>query len=76
MPQEEIEFEKTPLHEAAEGGHVAAVEKLLAAGADTEAKDEVCGRGGGPGREQGKSEEHRAQFPVPSRICVAFFSQG
>ena len=51
MPQEEIEFEKTPLHEAAEGGHVAAVEKLLAAGADKEAKDEVCGRGGGPGRE-------------------------
>jgi len=38
-PQEE----KTPLHRAAEFGHAAVVEKLLAAGADKEAKDAVRG---------------------------------
>jgi len=34
---------KTPLHRAAEEGHAAVVEKLLAAGANREAKDEVRG---------------------------------
>ena len=38
-PQEK----KTPLHRAAEFGHAAVVEKLLAAGADKEAKDAVRG---------------------------------
>ena len=41
MPQEEVE--KTPLNPAAEGGHVAVEEKLLAAGAAREATDEVRG---------------------------------
>ena len=31
----------TPLHEAAEGGHAAVVEQLLAAGAATDAKNAV-----------------------------------
>ena len=36
----------TPLHWAAEKGHAAVVEKLLAAQADKEAKDMVRGQGG------------------------------
>ena len=37
---------RTPLHNAASGGHAAAVEKLWEAGADLEAKDKVWRRGG------------------------------
>ena len=37
------QFGKTPLHHAAEGGHSAAAEQLLAAGADADAEDEVGG---------------------------------
>ena len=43
MPQEQVESEKTPLNAAAEGGHVAVVEKPLVAGADKDANDEVGG---------------------------------
>ena len=43
MPQEQVESEKTPLNAAAEGGHVAEVEKPMAAGADQDATDEVRG---------------------------------
>jgi hypothetical protein len=37
-----IQNNKTPLHYAAQGGHVQATELLLAAGADYNAKDKVC----------------------------------
>ena len=37
----------TPLHQAAEKGHAAVVEQLLAAGAAKNAKDEVRGVGSG-----------------------------
>ena len=75
VPQEETEFEKTPLHEAAEGGHLAVVEKLLAAGADKEAEDEVCGGGGvrGAGREKSRSS---TQLSVPSWLRIAFSFPG
>ena len=38
---------KTPLHEAAQGGHTVAAEALMARGADVNAKD-VSGRGREP----------------------------
>ena len=37
---------RTPLHRAAVFGHAAVVEQLLAAGAETEAKDDVRREGG------------------------------
>jgi hypothetical protein len=37
-----VQYERTPLHKAAEYGHKAIVEALLAAGADVHVRDNVC----------------------------------
>ena len=63
------QFGATPLHRAANGGHAAVVEQLLAAGAAVDAKDEVRGGVGGDRRELGG----RTQLCVSSWfLCFVF----
>ena len=65
----------TPLHLATMGGHAAVVEKLLAEGADTEAKGTV--RGGVRDADRDGSRGKKQSF-VSSAFLVAFlfFSEG
>ena len=52
---------ETPLHHAAEGGHLAVVEQLLAAGAAADVKDQVSG----------KSGAHRGGRGGRTKLCMS-----
>ena len=59
----------TPLHLAAREGHAAKVEQLLAAGANTEAKDKVRGK---VGVEDGEGSRGDTQLFLLSSLLVVF----
>ena len=64
---------RTPLHEAAGGGHAAVVEQLLAAGAAKDVKDPVRGVGSGRVEDRKGLKGGARLFLISSLLCVGWF---
>ena len=62
------QYEETPLHWAASGGHAAVVEQLLAAGAATDAKNDVRGVGSGRVEDRKGSKGSTRLFLISSSL--------